>query len=622
MIVPMKKLTLLLLKSEQRQALYDLRKLGLVHVEDRPASGTAINELRTEKTDLMLVQSLLSEYLPKKKNTTEPSLLSEEDTFSFVDSVLNLTSDYKSNTEEVSKLKAELSGYAMWGDFDPADLERLSEKGVYLFPASMSEKAYRELSEEVKTVFVNGSKNAVRFLIWSETNELPQNLPAELSLLKLPEVSVKELREKIKTLETKIAAYKTEMTKMSSYLNSVKALDAVVSKKLEFETIHAGMAEIELKEGLMEEEAAASEKLVWLTGYVPAEDEKKALEFAKGRGWASVSQDPADDDLVPTKLRNNRFVNLISPLTEFLGTIPGYTEPDISLWFLLFFGIFFAMIFGDAGYGGVLVLLAFGLMLKTKAKKKKIPTALHMLAYLGVMTVIWGTLVCNWFGMPVQYVPDVLKNLSLPAISNVTPEDVRNQNQMLLCFTLGLIQLSVAHIIGIFRNIKSPKFLGDVGALGMLGGMYIVVLNLVIDPQKYVINTYVQLAIGVGFMLNFSFANYSTGIGQALAESAKNIINMCLGLVNVFADIMSYIRLWAVGLAGGAISATINEMAGPMLGGAIIFAGILLLVFGHGLNYVMNVLSVIVHGVRLNTLEFSNHLGLTWSGFKYEPFKE
>ena len=273
MIVPMKKLTLLLLKSEQRQALYDLRKLGLVHVEDRPASGTAINELRTEKNDLMLVQSLLSEYLPKKKNTTEPSLLSEEDTFSFVDSVLNLTSDYKSNTEEVSKLKAELSGYAMWGDFDPADLERLSEKGVYLFPASMSEKAYRELSEEVKTVFVNGSKNAVRFLIWSETNELPQNLPAELSLLKLPEVSVKELREKIKTLETKIAAYKTEMTKMSSYLNSVKALDAVVSKKLEFETIHAGMAEIELKEGLMEEEAAASEKLVWLTGYVPAEDE-------------------------------------------------------------------------------------------------------------------------------------------------------------------------------------------------------------------------------------------------------------------------------------------------------------------------------------------------------------
>ena len=97
---------------------------------------------------------------------------------------------------------------------------------------------------------------------------------------------------------------------------------------------------------------------------------------------------------------------------------------------------------------------------------------------------------------------------------------------------------------------------------------------------------------------------------------------MLLGVVNVFADIMSYIRLWAVGLAGGAISQAVNTMAGPTLTGALIVAGMIILLFGHGLNYAMNVLSVIVHGVRLNTLEFSNHLGLTWSGFKYEPFNE
>ena len=95
-----------------------------------------------------------------------------------------------------------------------------------------------------------------------------------------------------------------------------------------------------------------------------------------------------------------------------------------------------------------------------------------------------------------------------------------------------------------------------------------------------------------------------------------------VGVVNVFSDIVSYIRLWAVGLAGGAISATVNDMAGPMLGGAIIFLGVLLLVFGHGLNMILNVLSVIVHGVRLNTLEFSSHLGMSWSGFAYEPFCE
>ena len=105
--------------------------------------------------------------------------------------------------------------------------------------------------------------------------------------------------------------------------------------------------------------------------------------------------------------------------------------------------------------------------------------------------------------------------------------------------------------------------------------------------------------------------------------SVKGIIPVILGVVNVFSDIVSYIRLWAVGLAGAAISQTVNTMAGPILGHAILFAiGVILLVFGHGLNMVLNLLSVLVHGVRLNTLEFSSHLGMSWSGIKYNPFSE
>jgi V/A-type H+-transporting ATPase subunit I len=128
--------------------------------------------------------------------------------------------------------------------------------------------------------------------------------------------------------------------------------------------------------------------------------------------------------------------------------------------------------------------------------------------------------------------------------------------------------------------------------------------------------------IGVGFVLNFVFANYEGSVIKSILESCKNIISVLLGVVNVFSDIVSYIRLWAVGLAGAAIAQTVNEMAGPTLGGFLIFAGILLLVFGHGLNMILNVLSVIVHGVRLNTLEFSSHLGMSWSGFSYKPFAE
>jgi V/A-type H+-transporting ATPase subunit I len=127
----------------------------------------------------------------------------------------------------------------------------------------------------------------------------------------------------------------------------------------------------------------------------------------------------------------------------------------------------------------------------------------------------------------------------------------------------------------------------------------------------------------VGFILSFVFSNYEGSVGQSVLESCKNIISVLLGVVNVFSDIVSYIRLWAVGLAGAAISSTVNEMAGPLLGHAILFiAAIALLLFGHGLNMILNLLSVIVHGVRLNTLEFSSHLGMSWSGFKYNPFRE
>ena len=108
-----------------------------------------------------------------------------------------------------------------------------------------------------------------------------------------------------------------------------------------------------------------------------------------------------------------------------------------------------------------------------------------------------------------------------------------------------------------------------------------------------------------------------------MLESLKNIISVLLGVVNQFSDIVSYIRLWAVALAGAAISGTVNQMAGPMFGKLfMVIFGVVLLVFGHGLNMILNLLSVIVHGVRLNTLEFSQHLGMAWSGVKYRPFSE
>ena len=206
------------------------------------------------------------------------------------------------------------------------------------------------------------------------------------------------------------------------------------------------------------------------------------------------------------------------------------------------------------------------------------------------------------------------------------------QNLQIFCFSLALIQLTVAHIKGALRNKGSIKMLGDIGSILQLLGIYYLVLSLVVNAEVFSfglvigsipVGTVAIALIGIGFVLSFVFSNYEGSIIKSILSSLTNIVSVLLGVVNVFSDIVSYIRLWAVGLAGAAISATVNELAGPLLGNFMfMILAIVLLVFGHGLNMILNILSVIVHGIRLNTLEFSSHLDMSWSGHKFKPFKE
>ncbi len=336
---------------------------------------------------------------------------------------------------------------------------------------------------------------------------------------------------------------------------------------------------------------------------------------------------------------------MIYPLTDFLGTVPGYFEYDISGWFLGFILIFFGIIFGDGGYGLFICAIAGGLMLKNRLSKKAIAPAYWLVLLLGLSTVLWGTLTCTWFGLSPEQIPAWLQGLSVPFISNVNADVLWHpfwtsgnvglttpQNLQIVCFSLALVQLTVAHIKGAVRHHQSLKMLGDIGSILQLLGIYYIVLALVVNGEVFgfglvlggiPVGTAAIAAIGIGFVMSFVFSNYEGSVIRAVLDSLKNIVSVLLGVVNVFSDIVSYIRLLAVGLAGAAISATVNELAGPMLGDLMfMIVAILLLVFGHGLNMILNILSVIVHGIRLNTLEFSSHLDMSWSGHKYKPFEE
>lgn len=619
MIVPMKKISLVVLEASKTGALSALRKLGVVHVEKKEASSQTLTSLQESLMRVEQATGILAE--SKAKSSAGSKKAGREEAIEITDKILALKQQKDGYLEIISRTSSELERLAKWGPVNPSDFEFLADHGIYLFPFEMSEDDFSSLSDSVRTVTLSRCKKNVRCVIWSDVNLLPYSLPASAVPLSMPEKSTAEMSEELKAAEKAVPDVDSRIAGFLPYRDSLDELKKILLKEIEFEVVRAGMPEISFQDREVQEEAVvASPKLAWLSGFVPADKASIVLEAAAENGWACVSDDPAEEDNVPTLLKNSRLVNLISPLMDFLGTVPGYREIDISLWFLFFFGVFFAMIFGDGGYGALLTMISIIGIIKTSGKGKKAPSALFMMLYLSVMTVAWGVVTCTWFSIPASQLPDVLRSIAVPAFSSENP--AAQDNIKVFCFILALIQLSLGHIVCIFRNIRSPKFLGDLGSLMMVVAMFFVVLNLVVDAEKYPLNNLVIGGIIAGFFLNFIFSNYEGNLGKGILTSLQNIISMLLGVVNVFGDIMSYIRLWAVGLAGSAISATVNQMAGPLLGGFMVFIGVLILFFGHGLNLIMNVLSVIVHGVRLNILEFSNHISLTWSGFKYEPFSE
>jgi V/A-type H+-transporting ATPase subunit I len=642
MIVPMKKVSLVVLDKEREISLEKLREAGIVHLEKKNVSSDSLVKLLDRRARLETALGLLRSYPPPKKSRPEtvqatviggvlrdaaytaaggessgagPSLDAggaRPEMPDTVSRVLALGEEKKNFQEQLASRVKEQNRLEPWGNFDPKDFAFLAEKGINLIPYELPWPAYDALGAETKVIVLSRNKTGVRLL--AAGNEIPGETPFALPERSLAETGAlaADLRNRLAGLEKQLRALAVNQAGLEAELKDLQ-------ENIEFESASAGM---EIVEGAPREFTVS-----WLGGFVPQDSLGLLKRTAAENGWALRADDPGPDDPVPTKLKNNRFARLINPLTDFLEVVPGYNEVDISGWFLFFFIIFFGMIFGDAGYGAL--ILTAGVIGIIRTAKKGVPPVLKLLLLLGFSNFVWGTLTCSWFGIEdLNRLPSVLRNISLPLISNVRAaqsaqdKGIVQQNLMIFCFSLALLQLSIGHILAILHD-KSLKILGHIGSIAMLAGMYFIILNLIASNEYRRIPLFAPALyiFAAGFVLNFVFANYEGSVGRSTLESLKNIISVILGIANVFSDIMSYIRLWAVGLAGAAIASTVNAMAGPMLGRLVLFIfGMALLLFGHGLNLVLNVLSVLVHGVRLNTLEFSGHAGLAWAGYPYKPF--
>lgn len=602
MIEKMKAVCIVSKYSDKDNLLLSLRDLGVLHIAEKKAAESKILERFSLISKLLLE---LKDYAPKNIES-EVSLTDEQ----FEEIYQNSVSALEKRNALISKkteLTVEYEKLRAWGDFDSKAIKELP-KNLDLHFYRLDKNAYKALqkSEDIRfiklspvdkmeTVAVigqlDGSVNAIEFVI-------PQKAP-------------KQIKEELSACEKELLDCENTLKEAAKHLKSYSKQLLKTQNDAEYSSVS--------------ETVCRDDALIWLCGYIPEADEEKFTLAAKEQKWAWMINDITDADLsVPTKIRYNKLTSLIKPIFDVLGVVPGYREYDISFWFLGFFALFFAMIIGDAGYG---VLFLIGTII-FNIKLKKTNGILLLLYLLSGTTIVWGAITGTWFGLEKAMEIPLLKALVVPSFANypeyfsVNSGSVQN-NVMKFCFSIGVIQLALACIINIRRKFleKNISLIADIGWLFSICALYLLVLNLVIGEKINLI--LVGSVVGIGFLLVVLFGgmspdkSFSSGLKSGLGDAFTVFLNT----ISAFGNVMSYIRLFAVGMASLAIAQSFNDMAAGF-DGVLVIIGIVIMVIGHLLNIIMGFLSVVVHGVRLNLLEFSGQLGMEWSGVQYEPFRK
>ena len=608
MILPMQKVCLVVQNSCRKDALVALRELGVVHIERSGTDSVGLAIAYEHKSFVEEAIGLIESHEPPKKQNSPPA---PERIFrpNLTDVILSADNELKLLAVNKAVHLKERERIAPWGDFDSKQLTELAALlGCPLYLYELPSESRDAIPEDIDYIIVSDNGFTLRLFVLNE--KIPHAQPFELPDLRLSliDAELDEIQSQSEAIENRIKSY-------AAYRAILDTEKAQAEQKIEFEQALADLVKVA--------ELPDEHGVSCLKGFALADDVAKLKKAAQENGWAFIACEPSPDDETPVKLKNNRVVELIRPVMDFFELAPGYYEPDISLWFLLFFTIFFGMIFGDAGYG--LILLCISVFAISRSRKTGVPQALLMLCLLSCSNTLWGVLTCSWFGIPVEKLPEFFKNISLSFFSTAKTEShIVEQNLKLFCFSLALIHLSIARISNVLRAIRkrSLKFIAELGSIAMLAGVYNLVLFLVVSTQArpFPLLPVSPWLIGAGFVLALFFSYYEGSIVKSLLGGLSNIMSMLLAISNTFSDIMSYIRLWAVGMAGAAIASMVSSMASPMLVSFLVFLGILVLAFGHGMNMILSVLSVLIHGIRLNILEFSGHAGVSWAGIPYRPF--
>ena len=582
MIVPMKKIFLIVQGKDAAGAVDALRDLGVVHVIcDRAPKSSGVSTLDRQIKLLQQVRDVLIEKQPVQER------LAKKDWLFHAEEILQLVSQIQQLKEDIVKRQALINEWDAWGDFNLEDIKSLGKKGICFQFAKIPIKSLKDIPDEA-TVAILQKKGGLAFCVVVSNGRM--DFPFEK--LTLPPVRLSQLKNMQEQAKIEIVESQRRLKDFCKYRKSFQEIFENRLLELKYQQALAGME--------------SDRQLVFLKGFCPITKIDSLKEKARGEKWALHLEDPSDDDKVPTLLKNPRWVEIVKPVFGVMNILPGYKEVDISLFFLLFFSVFFGMLIGDAGYG--LLFFVFTFLGHVRFERKLKDQSVFVLMYvLSICAIIWGLLTGTIFGQ--VWLPTTVKPL-LPWLRV-------NENIQMLCFLIGAIHLSIAHLWRGVLKFPSIAALSEIGWLSLLWGMFYLAKYLIIG-ESFPSFGKVFFIVGPIFIILFSkpkkniFKTVGLGFGDLL-----------LNLFNTFTDIVSYIRLFAVGLATVAVADAFNQMAldlgmGSFLTGA---ATACILVFGHLLNLILGAMAILVHGVRLNVLEFSSHLNMEWSGVAFNPLR-
>ncbi len=583
MIVRMKKVTLVCLASDQKSTLDSLRDLGVMHLTPvREPQSQDIDRARAHLQKAESAITILEGLKPAKGAELEDK--SSLAANAAMNKVHELIHRQRAITDKLSGLNSERDLVEPFGNFDPSILTGLADKGVIVKLYSAPVKDAVEAPEGVDMFPLNAGKSSQYFALVGRSEF---EFDGDEAIL--PERPLSAINAAIAEASADMEEIDKELLSLTTTKDVIAASTGDLQGVVEYAVARDGME--------------STDRLSYLQGYCPADLLDEVRAKATDLGWGLVIDEPADDDRAPTLVRNPPWIEPIKAVFDMIDIVPGYDEIDISAVFLLFFSIFFAMLVGDAGYGLIFLVMTIA----ARCKFKTAPAyPFRLLGLLSFCTIGWGVITGNYFGIASIWAP--LKGVRIDWLND-------ESNIIGLCFLLGAIHLTIAHAWNAIRVANSTKALAQLGWIALTWTMYFAARAMILDIPFPSFGNYLLTG---GLVV---VALFMTGLKELKTEWPNHVM-LPLSVISNFVDVVSYVRLFAVGSASLAVAAAFNEMA---VGNGIhsVGAGIgaaLILFLGHALNIILAAMGILVHGVRLNTLEFSGHIGMQWTGVHYKPF--